>query len=92
MLTKEEIKRRTDFIVRNYQYMTMRAMARALGINVRLVHGIMKKNGLQRFRCKPPHSCFECPYETCERDGKITNAEDEWRYGNDKEFKRKDFS
>lgn len=72
--------------------MTMRAMGKVLGIDAGTVARIMKKNGLKRFRCKPPQSCFECPFDICERDGKITNEEDEWRYKGEKGLKRKDFS
>lgn len=28
--------------------------------------------------CNPPHSCFNCPYDDCRRDGSVTKSETEY--------------
>ncbi len=75
MLTAEN----KEYILTHYATMTANAMANAIGVCRGTINRFLDQHGLVPVRkrvdafkcdfvCKPPQSCFICPYKDCTRD------------------------
>lgn len=76
MLTEND----RTFIRENHSRMTVYSMAKRLDTSENTIKYFMKKTGLTPFNikaykaavsayvCKPPESCFNCPFNDCIRD------------------------